>query len=252
MERIVTLTDKTNIYARIFEPGEPETGVSIVIANSLFSENKYSRNFLINNARQLCGLGYQVLFFDYRGMAESKGQSSSMNMESMSEDIRTAISYIRSESVKHIVLIGFRGGAIPVLSLAQDTSIGLVVLWEPVKKGSELIRFRNLIPMKERSFSSENNSSEADRNINIGGWDINPGFCEELKHWKLDEQIRTLNTDKLYGVNFGPAAKTAPKNTSADNYSVGCVDSDKFWHFGSSQLLLTPVELTDTRIRKML
>jgi alpha/beta superfamily hydrolase len=252
MEHVVILTDKANIYARLFEPSKPTTNVSIVITNSLFSENKYSRNFLINNARQLCSLGYRVLFFDYRGMGESEGDSVSMSLASISEDLNAAISYVQTECMQHTVLIGFRGGAIPALSLVKDSSISLIVLWEPVRKGSELIRFRNLIPTEKRSFRQDNNENYADLNVNVGGWNINPGFCEELKHWQLDEQKHMANSGKLYEVYFVPTVKDSYRNSIADQNRVDYVVSDKFWCFGSRKLLITPAKLTDVRIQSIL
>ncbi len=213
------------IYGRMYEPVGNENGPGILLLNSLFTEANYSRTFLMNMGRFFCNAGYRTLYLDYVGQGESEGQSSMIRLDTLHDDVQAGIEHLSDLGGKKVVVIGFRGGAVPAMAHAANSAVALTVLWEPVTAGAELVRFRRL------ATSVRDHHGEDDR-IDIGGWRISRVFFDELKHWHIDYAKLPVQSDRLLIVRFAESARNC-EPAREDGYEVVVhVSSRKFWYLG--------------------
>jgi pimeloyl-ACP methyl ester carboxylesterase len=85
-------------------------------------------------ARELAGLGYSALTFDFRGRGLSQGLFISSNLK---QDVDAAVSYLRDHGIKKIVCIGASMGGTACLRSVIDNHLdGLVMIASPFSIGS--------------------------------------------------------------------------------------------------------------------
>lgn len=112
-------------------------------------------------ARVLRRTGYNVMFFNYRGTSSMGGIFSEQHAF---EDLRSALSYLRSDSASkemgidpnNIILFGYSfGGPIVLRLAAEDAKIRAVIHMD----GSDLRELRNLTPHDKAELDQDKTSS---------------------------------------------------------------------------------------------
>jgi len=92
-----------------------------------------SHRLFVHAARHMCDKGFLVLRFDFRGSGESEGMFESMTVSGEISDLKQATSFMLDrEEVQHdkIGVIGLSlGGAVSILTAAQDQRIRAVCVW---------------------------------------------------------------------------------------------------------------------------
>lgn len=88
-------------------------------------------------AQRLSALGAEVLRFDYYGTGDSGGQDEEFGISGAVADTIAAVAEARQiGGVRHVTLIGLRGGAAPaLLAAAVAPGVDRLVLWDPVLDG---------------------------------------------------------------------------------------------------------------------
>lgn len=114
----------------------------IVICPPLGKEHVDTYRGLKLLAQELCGRGFAVLRFDYRGTGDSAGPvGSDTALTDYRDSIRDAVGYLRASGVARVGLIGLRMGAMLAAGVARDIEgLAAVVLWDPVVDGRRYLR----------------------------------------------------------------------------------------------------------------
>jgi len=100
----------------------------IIIFSHGFGANK-ERARIVKTAERICQKGFAALRFDFAGRGESRDDS--LTIEKEIDDLKSAISFIKSKGYKDIGLVGESlGGLCSVL--AYNEEIKAMVLWAPV------------------------------------------------------------------------------------------------------------------------
>jgi len=183
--------------------GDEPGGEGIVICDSLFEEKFWCERVCANMGRYLAGKGFSVLSFDYFGYGNSAGDSESVTVESLVDDISFACDFLWSRGVSSISLVGVRWGAALALEAASRRGdISQVFLVEPIVSWKkELLKalranvagqyaiFKKAVMTREeiieRLLSGEDCSYEGYRMNNIDGYIISRGFYEQAREIDL-------------------------------------------------------------------
>ena len=98
-------------------------------------------------AQRLCGRGFAVLRFDYRGTGDSSGdQSVDCAIDDYLDSVRVAADYLRDSGVKHLTLVGLRiGSLIAATAATKLDGLSGLVLWDPVADGRMFIREQRVL-----------------------------------------------------------------------------------------------------------
>jgi alpha-beta hydrolase superfamily lysophospholipase len=83
--------------------------------------------------KQLAGLGYLALVYDYRGTGGSKASDSPNDPEARDRDLRGAVAYVRARGATAVMLIGASFGGLLSIKLAAELQpAALVILSAPL------------------------------------------------------------------------------------------------------------------------
>lgn len=128
------------IYTAMHLPEGRRQASAILLVAPLFHELPRSRRLLTEMASHLASLGFPAMQFDFYGMGDSMGLGEDTDFDSMRRDLRVAEASLRerihADSRDRLIVIAFRGGALPVMSwIAAGARPDLVVLWEPILDG---------------------------------------------------------------------------------------------------------------------
>ena len=108
----------------------------VVICHGFVGNRIGSDRLFVTTARQLAQQGYLVLRFDYAGCGESQRDYGATTMESWIQQTRYVLDYaLDIDGVDHerVILLGHSlGGAVALLTAANDKRIRTLVLWSPV------------------------------------------------------------------------------------------------------------------------
>lgn len=132
-------------------PGRAPTGV--VMVPPLLHELATSRRFLTEVSAVLATHGIPSLRFDFFGTGDSSGRGDELDFESIARDLEMAVaSLCRQTEVQRVVLLAWRGAALPVGRwLEHGGRADLVVLWEPISDGAAWLAELELADAKERA-----------------------------------------------------------------------------------------------------
>lgn len=117
-------SEGSRLKATIYYPDDlPETGsLPALVVNSGYQgfNEFYPRLF----AERLTRHGFVCLGFDYRGMADSEGEKGRVLIEEQAQDVRNAVTFIRSQDdvdPRRVGLIGWGMGAANVVLAAEKS-----------------------------------------------------------------------------------------------------------------------------------
>ena len=115
-------------------PSTPRCGV--VICPSILTEEHKIYATQVLAARAFAAAGCAVVRFHYRGTGDSGGVFGETTLDTMLEDVTTAIAYLRGQAgVQSLAFCGGRWGGL-VAGLAARTFSGApLILWEPALDG---------------------------------------------------------------------------------------------------------------------
>lgn len=128
------------IYTATHLPAGRAQASAVLLVAPLFHELPRSRRLLTEMAAHLSSLGFPAMQFDFYGMGDSMGLGEDTDFDSMRRDLGVAEAALRARihagSSDRLIVIAFRGGALPVMSwIGAGARPDLVVLWEPILDG---------------------------------------------------------------------------------------------------------------------
>ncbi|MCF7220947.1 hypothetical protein [Marilutibacter chinensis] len=133
------------LYTAVHMPRGHRLRVGVLLVAPLFHELPRSRRLLSEIAHHLASLGFVSMQFDFYGMGDSMGLGEDTDFHSMRRDLCVVESALRERlreqaegvcGVERLVVVAFRGGALPVMSwIGEGARPDLVVLWEPILDG---------------------------------------------------------------------------------------------------------------------
>lgn len=134
--------EHARLFGVVHVPGGGVARAGVVICPTLGREYQDSYRGLKLLAQQLCGMGFAVLRFDYRGTGDSTGdQYGDDAVDGYLESVRTAVDYLRASGVASVSLVGLRVGALLAATAAASIpGIGGMVLWDPITNGRRYLR----------------------------------------------------------------------------------------------------------------
>lgn len=118
--------------------GRGRGGLAAVICNPWGAEALRAHRSLRVLAETLARSRFHVMRFDYFGTGDSDGGLTDGSVERWIDDISLASAELRALcGASRVVLVGLRlGGALAALAAQRDSSVGGLVLWDPVCSGS--------------------------------------------------------------------------------------------------------------------
>lgn len=169
-----------------------------VLCQPVGQEYIRSHRTFLQLARQLAGVGWHVLRFDYSGTGDSAGESGEGNLERWESDIAAAVTELNDlADIEETVLVGLRLGA----DLAAHAAAGIasarrLVLWEPLLDGAawlaEMTRSQRKWERDHPEFAHGETTADAHHHL------LGFPFPEALRN-----ELRTLTPARL---NTNPAA----------------------------------------------
>ncbi|WP_027626368.1 alpha/beta hydrolase [Clostridium lundense] len=122
MERVVfTNSDNLTLVGNLY----PSFSDSIIIMCHGFLSNKYSRGRFENLIKAFNKSGFSALAFDFRGCGESDDDRLTVNKEV--DDLKSAISFVKSKGYKKIALYGHSLGTLICLKSCTSEIITMVL-----------------------------------------------------------------------------------------------------------------------------
>jgi dipeptidyl aminopeptidase/acylaminoacyl peptidase len=111
----------------LHSPSE-EAPTCIITCHGLMS-SKDSEKY-VEISRRLCGEGFAVLRFDFRGCGESGGRFEDTSLTGRIEDLESALDFVKEQGYESIGVMGSSlGGTVAILTAAKDKRVKALVTW---------------------------------------------------------------------------------------------------------------------------
>ncbi len=104
---------ENRLFGVLTSPPGPESGLGVLLlAGGVYVLSTNRNRVFVRLARELAGLGHQVLRIDFRGVGESTGTISSYDLADPNvEDVRGAMDVLQAASVSGVIVVGSCFGA---------------------------------------------------------------------------------------------------------------------------------------------
>lgn len=208
MEHFITIRhNNQDITATLHYPNQQlsECGKSpcrwpvVVICHGFVGSRIGVDRLFVGAARTLAGAGYMVLRFDYIGCGESTGDYGSEGLGSMVGQTRRVLDYVTALDCvdsNRVVLLGHSlGGAVSILTAAEDKRVKSLVLWSAVANPlHDIVKI-----VGEDAYLSAIQTGVSDHL----GYGLRTHFFESLSHFSPTLRIREFSGDVLlvHGTN---------------------------------------------------
>jgi exosortase A-associated hydrolase 2 len=180
----------------VYSPAGPPRG-ALVFCNPLFEERKPAQRILVETARALCGAGFAVLRFDYRGCGDSGGAFEAFSVPDWLADIEAAADFLKARTgAVPTGFLGLRLGATLALKAASGKPLfDFGLLWEPVFKGRDYLEqeLRRKLMKEMMTFGRSQVSRDfliqelnAGKTIDFDGHPVTPALHRDLGGLGLD------------------------------------------------------------------
>lgn len=169
-------------------------GQGFVFCYPCFEEKLWTQRVFVSLARELAGLGFHVLRFDYMGHGDSDGDFEQSTITSRLSDIACAVNTLRQEigNDAGVGLLGLRlGAALAAMYTDSDDKIASLVLWDPVTDGAAYMQEVLLSNLATQSavhqqirFTREDLVAQmrSGSTVNIEGYEMSCKFYDEASH----------------------------------------------------------------------
>lgn len=163
----------------------------IVICHGFIGNRIGVDRLFVNASRKFAAAGYMVLRFDYAGCGESTGDYGEGGLDAMIEQTRVVLDYaldIDYVDANRVSLLGHSlGGAVALLTAAQDRRVKTLLLWSAVAHPfNDILRIvgQNLYDDVIRYGSAD-----------YMGYTLRPAFFDSLSAHQPFAQIRKFSGD---------------------------------------------------------
>jgi uncharacterized protein len=173
--------------------GREERFPLIIICHGFVGNKIGVDRLFVKAARELCRDGYMVLRFDYGGCGESTGEYGAGGLEVLIAQTRHVLDYaveIDCVDPTRITLLGHSlGGAVALLTAAQDRRVKSLILWAPVANP-----FHDIVNITGKQVYED--AVQTGQGTFLG-YSFKPSFFESLTLYHPFEQARKITGDVL-------------------------------------------------------
>ena len=190
-------------HARLFgvlhEPSNDlRTLPGFVFCHPLAEEKLWAHRVFVSFARALAALGHPVLRFDYMGNGDSDGEFSESTLESMQDDVRSAIAQLAGHTQsRRVSLLGLRLGA-TIASLVAESApeVERLILWAPIIDGNRYMQesLRSNLTTQMATYKEIRQDREAmvsamqqGATVNIDGYDMSCALFAQISAVRLGD-----------------------------------------------------------------
>ena len=129
------------LFGRIYVPDSSTARTAVVLCPPLGLERTCAARTYRVLAEGLKAEGFAVLCVDYEGTGDSSGSSDDPGrLNAWSASVLAGIDLMRSSGAQSISAVGMRLGATLVASLAHQSDLDALVLWDPCASGRSYLR----------------------------------------------------------------------------------------------------------------
>lgn len=233
------------LFGIVHLPAGARRDEAFVFCHPLAEEKLWSHRVFVSFARQLAGMGYPVLRFDYRGNGDSEDEFSNCSLVSLLGDITAAVAEVRRASgTPQVSLLGLRSGAMlaALAAEANPESLARLVLWAPVVDGGrymqELLRINlttQLATHKEIRHDREAlvEQMRQGQTVNVDGYEMAYPLYAEMTAVKLADGPKRFRGPCLISqVDRQAGRKDMELQRLAASYSTATlvtVQEEPFW-----------------------
>lgn len=124
------------MYAMLYRADNADR--TVLFCNPIFEERKAAHRSMVEAANLLCGAGFNVMTFDYRGCGDSEGDAVSCTADHWVTDVLAAARFAAEMTgCTQVGLLGLRFGAsLAVKAMSASPSrFTFAALWAPVISG---------------------------------------------------------------------------------------------------------------------
>jgi uncharacterized protein len=178
---------------RLNIPADEERYPLIVICHGFVGNKIGVDRLFVKAAREFSNNGYMVLRFDYGGCGESTGEYGEGGLTELIAQTRIVLDYALSidcvDSTRVTLLGHSLGGAVALLTAAQDRRVKSLALWAPVAHP-----FNDIVKITGKSVYEQ---SVQNGFGTYSGYHFKPAFFESLSEYHPLEQTRKVSGDVL-------------------------------------------------------
>jgi exosortase A-associated hydrolase 2 len=198
----------------------------IVYVHPFAEEMNKARRMAALQSRRLAAQGYAVLQMDLFGCGDSSGDFADARWGVWKNDLRVALSWLRSRVRGPLSLWGLRLGATLAADIARDAAIGVehLVLWQPVSNGgqflTQFLRLRLAAEMladgaAQTGVSELRETLRRGVPLEIAGYDLHPRLAAEIEGLRLADLIPAVKRVHWLEVTAQPDPKLSPASQRA-------------------------------------
>lgn len=246
-ERAIRIdSGNAGLYGMLHEPSGAARGMAL-ICNPLFEERKSAHRALVETARTLCGAGWRVLRFDYRGCGDSAGAFAEAAVRDWEDDTAAAADVLRAGSdALPMALLGVRLGGSMALRCAARCRADTAALWEPVLNGRHYLLEELRKKLMKGMLTAGRNRTSRDalledlatgREIDFDGYLVTPrlyrDLCDlDLPTWTGAPPRRVFLAHIAHREEPSPAhvALRDALNARGCRAQIGAVKLQPFWN----------------------
>lgn len=232
------------LFAFLHLPDGPCRGGAVLCA-PLAEEKLWSHRVFVSFARELGGLGYAVLRFDYRGEGDSDRSFEQSDLATRIEDTAAAIDELkcRVPGLQKVTVVGLRlGAAIAALAAAGRNDVARLVLWDPVINGADymqtVLRANLMSQMAQHRKVVESREALVERldrgeTINIEGYELTARLFRQVSAIQLAD-VLTAGLAACQIVSISPRIAPARDDIAAlgarcPGASIASAVEEPFW-----------------------
>lgn len=171
------------LFGIYHDPEVPMRGEAILLCYPAPQEMMRSQQAQVQLARELAGLGYPVLRFDYAGTGDSDGNIEKLNLSDWIADTCQAAGVLKKKSgLTRLLILGTRLGGTIALRASQELGARRLVLWDPIIDG---LAYLEALGSTQRAMLSSDplGAPRAHPRYRLPqslGFHLSQGFCQEL------------------------------------------------------------------------
>jgi exosortase A-associated hydrolase 2 len=211
----------------IYHPSAHQGAVpGIVYVHPFCEEMNKARRMAALQSRRLAAAGYAVLQIDLFGCGDSSGDFADARWETWKQDLRIALSWLKSQVRGPLGLWGLRLGATLAADVARDSGLGIeqVLLWQPVASGelllTQFLRLKLAAEMladgvAQSGLGALRESLRSGLAQEIGGYNLHPRLAAEIEALRLAELVPAVKRAHCLEVSASAEPKVSPASMRA-------------------------------------
>lgn len=184
------------LFCLMLQPVVVKAHGSILFLPPFAEEMHKSRRIVAAQARELAGLGYNVMLLDLTGCGDSGGDFADATWQIWLQDAAFAVRTLVNLGTGPLILWGLRMGALLASELSQERSdIDKLILWQPLLNGEQqvdqFLRLRTATAVTGNPLTFDRktlwNELRSGRSLDIAGYTLSPALALQMAKARLND-----------------------------------------------------------------